>query len=107
MVPSEQCFDSLDLVGLQIDLRLVKQLQLVSGNCLTQVRFHFLARDHCVIHFVFKVSECAATAPFCLVQSQICHAQQVLTIAVCAVFAQGNPDACTDEYFISQDVERL
>ena len=70
MIPSEQCLESDDLLGVEGQDRLVVNLELTVLDRLSQIQLEQVARLQALVHFLFKEAMNAPTMPFGEIQ---CH----------------------------------
>ena len=90
-MPSQEGFTAGNLIALQVDDRLVKELELSIDECTAEVSLQVAPSLHPPIHFGFEEAISAAAIALGTVKRQIRILQEL--VGVCAI-VRGNANAC-------------
>ena len=106
MIPAEQCFVADNLVGLDIDQRLVEQLQLVALQGLAKVQFDIAPFLHRFVHRRFEQRNAAAPVFLGMIEGDIGIFDQLFA-SVAAFGGNGHTDADAGGDALSVDHHRF
>ena len=106
VMPAQQRLQTADLVALEVDERLVVELELAVGQRLAQVELQLAARLHVGVHV--RLEEAVDAAPLALgaVQGEVGVLEQLVGIGAVAG-RHGDADAGADRDLMAVDVEGL
>ena len=103
MVPADQGLEAADLVALEIDDRLVVELELAGRQRLAQVVLQGAPRLHLRVHLRLEEAEGAAAVALGAVERQVGVAHQLVGL-VAVRRADGDADAGADHHLLAVDL---
>ena len=106
MLPPHQCLDAQDVVGAQVDDRLVLEPKLTRSDGNSEIRFERGAVEHVVVHLGVEELVATLAGPFGHVHGEVGVPEQLRSVFGPGV-ALGHPDAHRDGETGSVDDERL
>jgi hypothetical protein len=95
MEPAHQSFESADCAGLNVNQRLVEDLELAVDQRLAQVQFEHPPRLNARIHFRSKEAIPTASLPLGAIQRQVSALQQFVWIEAISR-NNGDAETCAD-----------
>ena len=106
MVPADQRLERADPVGLEIEQRLVIELELAVGDRAPQIRFEPVARLRAGVHLGFEEAVGAAALALRLVEREVGMLEQGVGVGAVAR-RHRDADAGADRELVAADLERL
>ena len=103
VAPADEGLEGADLVGSQIDDRLVVELELAGSQRPAQIDLHDAPLLHLRIHFRLEEAESAAAILLCPVESEVGVAHERVGVLAVAG-ADGDADAGADDHLLPVDL---
>src|SRR6266851_7745807 len=103
MVPSQQCFKSIDLIFREIDDGLVKDFELSCSDGFAEIKFNDASSLGPGVHFGFEEMESSTAIVLRPVQGHISIPQKLIRI-VAVIRCNRDPNARADHYMMIAEV---